>query len=404
MASRLARIVAHLTEAKADYSPASPAYTSGGACPRSGATSGVCPAGGSSSAKTCPYLSKCQVATGGCGVAAARKKPVRVAVTGAAGNLAYSACFMIAQGLMLGPDQPIELRLLDIPAMEKACGGVLLELQDGAYPLLSAIVATSDYKVAFENVDYALLIGAKPRGPGMQRSDLLKANAAIFDGQGKALNAYANRNVKILVVGNPANTNALIGHRSSPDLPSSAWSAMTRLDQNRAQSMLAGKLRCAVSQVRNVVIWGNHSKTQFPDVAHGFIADSPAPGFVTSVRSAVNDCKWLDSKFLEDVQDRGAVIIKAREKSSAASAASAAVDHMRSWALGTAPGEYVSMGVLSDGNPYGIPAGLIYSFPVTCTAGSFAIVGGLKIDDFSAKKLKDTADELIDERKQALGI
>jgi len=314
----------------------------------------------------------------------------------------YSCAFMVAAGQMLGPNQPIELILLDIPPMQKSLDGVQMELQDCNFPLLHACIATSDYKTAFDDVEVALLIGAKPRGPGMQRKDLLQANAAIFAGQGKALNQYANRNVKVLVAGNPANTNCLIAIANAPDLPRTAFTAMTRLDQNRAQAMLAERLKVTNAQVKNVIIWGNHSKTQYPDTNHGIILDYPAKNCVESVRSVVNDGKWLDTKFLEDVQDRGAVIIKAREKSSAASAASAAVDHVRDWVLGTRPGEWVSMGVYSTGE-YGQPDGIVYSFPCTCKDGEWRIVQGLKIDDFSRKKMKETADELVDEKKQALG-
>jgi len=285
--------------------------------------------------------------------------------------------------------------------MAKALEGVQMELQDCNFPLLHSIVSTTDYKTAFDDVEVALLIGARPRGPGMQRGDLLKANAAIFAGQGKALNQYANRNVKVLVAGNPANTNCLIAIANAPDLPKTAFTAMTRLDQNRAQAMLAEKLKITNPQVKNVIIWGNHSKTQYPDVNHAIIVDYPVKNVVESVRSVVNDNKWLDSKFLEDVQDRGAVIIKAREKSSAASAASAAIDHVRDWVLGTREGEFVSMGVYCSGE-YGQPEGIVYSFPCVCKDGEFQIVKGLKIDEFSRKLMKATADELLDEKKQAL--
>jgi malate dehydrogenase len=308
---------------------------------------------------------------------------------------------MAAQGLMLGPDQPIEMRLLDIPPMQKQLDGVLMELQDCNYPLLHSVIATTDYKTAFDDVEVALLIGARPRGPGMHRKDLLQANAAIFAGQGKALNQYANRNVKVLVAGNPANTNCLIAIANAPDLPKSAFSAMTRLDQNRAHAMLADRAKVTNGQVKNVIIWGNHSKTQYPDVNHALIVDSPAKNCATSVRSVINDNKWLDGKFIEDVQDRGAAIIKARDKSSAASAASAAIDHVRDWVLGTREGEWVSMGVYCNGE-YGQPDGIVYSFPCVCKNGEWKIVQGLKNDEFSRKKMKETADELVDEKKQAL--
>jgi len=328
------------------------------------------------------------------------KKPVRVLVTGAAGNIAYAIVFMIGQGKMLGMDQPIELRLLDIPAMSKSIQGVIMELNDCAFPVLTSITGTTDYKTAFENVDIALLIGAKPRGPGMQRKDLLSANAAIFAGQGKALNQYASRNVKVCVVGNPANTNALITAANAPDLPKSAFTAMTRLDQNRAISQIANRVKVPVTGVHNVIIWGNHSKTQYPDVNHGSV---DVNGKNTAIRQAVNDNGWLDGEFITVVQDRGAAIIAAREKSSAASAANACVDHIRDWCLGTKKGEYVSMGVYSDGKSYGVPAGLVYSFPCTCENGQWKIVQGLKIDAASQKRLDVTTKELQEEKKEALG-
>jgi malate dehydrogenase len=328
------------------------------------------------------------------------KPPVRVCITGAAGQLAYNAIFMVSAGQMLGVDQPVELRLLDIAPMTKQLQGVAMEVEDCAYPLVSKIVPTTDYKVAFQDCDYALLIGARPRGPGMQRGDLLKANAQIFSGQGKALNDYASRNVKVLVVGNPANTNCLIAIANAPDLPKQNFTAMTRLDQNRAQYMLAAKAGVAVTHVKNVIIWGNHSKTQYPDVNHGLIEN---PGKIASpIRTRINDDAWLNGKFIADVQDRGAAIIAVREKSSAASAANAAIDHMRDWVAGTKSGEVVSMGVYSNGE-YGQPSGIVYSFPCICEKGNWRIVQGLKLDAFSVKKMKETADELLDEKKSALG-
>ncbi len=336
-----------------------------------------------------------------CSASSAPRKAVKVVVTGAAGNIAYSLLFMIAQGKLLGDNQPIELRLLDIPAAANAVKGVAMELYDGAYPLLSKIVETTDYKTAFEDVEIALLVGAKPRGPGMQRKDLLSANAQIFAGQGKALNQWANRNVKICVVGNPANTNALICAMNAPDLPKSAFTAMTRLDQNRALSQLANRVQYPVEKVKNITIWGNHSKTQFPDVNGGVIVDFPVKGHVTPVRSAVNDDKWLDGEFLSTVQDRGAAIITARGKSSAASAASACVDHVRDWVLGTPKGEYVSMAVYSDGTHYGVPAGIVYSFPCVCSGGQWKIVDGLKINAWQQAKLDATTKELLEEKKEA---
>jgi len=329
------------------------------------------------------------------------KKPLKVCVTGAAGNIAYAILFMIGQGKMLGNDQPIELRLLDIPAMANAINGVLMELNDCAYPVLTKIIGTTDYKTAFEDVDIALLIGAKPRGPGMQRKDLLAANGAIFAGQGKALNQWAKRTVKVCVVGNPANTNALIAMQNAPDLPKTAFTAMTRLDQNRAMSQLATRLNVPVDNVKNTIIWGNHSKTQYPDVNHGVIESYPFPSLSSPIRAAVNDDAWLDGSFLTTVQDRGAAIIKERGKSSAASAASACVDHVRDWVLGTQKGQWASMGVYSDGKTYGVPEGLIFSFPCQCYNGQWHVVKGLKIDERSQKLLDATTKELLEEKRDA---
>jgi len=331
------------------------------------------------------------------------KRPIKVLVTGAAGNIAYSIIFMIGQGQLLGPDQPVELRLLDLPVMDKAIQGLVMEVNDCAFPMLSAVVGTSDYKVAFTDVDIALLIGAKPRSGDMQRKELLTANAAIFKGQGKALNDFAARNVKVLVVGNPANTNCAITMANAPSLPRTSFTAMTRLDQNRAQSFLAARLGVSVDQVKNVVIWGNHSKTQFPDINHGLVAEYPTRGLYTPIRSAVNDDKWVQSGFLTEVQDRGAAIIQVRGKSSAASAAAAAIDHMKSWIFGTQEGEYVSMAVPSDGS-YGIPKDIVYSFPCICRSGQYNIVQGLKIDDFSRSKMALTLKELEEEKKDAFSL
>jgi len=273
-----------------------------------------------------------------------------------------------------------------------------MELNDCSFPLLTSIKATSDYKTAFQNVQVALLIGAKPRSKGMQRSDLLKENAAIFEGQGKALNEYADRNVKVCVVGNPANTNALIAMTHAPNIPKENFTAMTRLDQNRAVHQLASRLKIQVSNVKNVIIWGNHSKTQYPDVNHAFVHNYPQKNLKTSIRSAISNDTWLQNDFINTVQDRGAVIIDARGTSSAASAAMACLDHARDWLLGTRTGEWVSMGVYSDGS-YGVPKGIIYSFPVTCCNGNYQIIKGLPIDEFSRKKMEETADELLDEKK-----
>jgi malate dehydrogenase len=278
----------------------------------------------------------------------------------------------------------------------------VMELQDCAYPLLTAITATVDYKTAFTDVEYALLIGARPRGPGMQRKDLLQANAAIFSGQGKALNAYASRNVKVLVVGNPANTNALIAMSNAPDLPRTAFTAMTRLDQSRAIGQVAARLHVGVDRVKNVIIWGNHSSTQYPDVNQALVHHFPRPHHATPVRTAVNNNEWLNGPFIKSIQERGAEIIKVRQKSSAASAAQAAVDHMRDWALGTPLGEYASMGVPSDGS-YGVPEGLVFSFPCVCKDGQYQIVKGLPIDEFSQGKLKLTTQELLEEKAAAFG-
>lgn len=329
------------------------------------------------------------------------KKPVKVVVTGAAGNIAYAILFMIGRGELLGRDQPIELRLLDIPAMSNAIKGVIMELQDCAYPILTSIIGTTDYKTAFNEVEIALLIGAKPRGPGMQRKDLLTANGAIFAGQGKALNQWASRQVKVCVVGNPANTNAAIAMANAPDLPKSAFTAMTRLDQNRAMSQIAGKINVPVDSVKNIMIWGNHSKTQVPSVNYGFIEGSPFPSLRTPIRAAVNNDSYLDGEFMTTVQDRGAAIIKAREKSSAASAASSCVDHVRDWVLGTPKGEYVSMGVYSDGTAYGVPEGLIFSFPCQCYNGAWHIVKGLQIDAATQKLIDTTTKELMEEKNEA---
>ena len=264
------------------------------------------------------------------------------------------------------------------------------------------MVGTADYREAFEGCDVALLIGARPRGPGMDRKDLLKANAAIFEGQGKALDQYASRNVKVLVVGNPANTNALITKHYAPSLPASAFTAMTRLDQNRAKAQIAKRAGVSVGQVRNVVIWGNHSNTQYPDVNHATVGSSSAA--TRSVREAVSDDAWLQGDYIKTVQSRGAAIIEAMKKSSAASAANAAVEHVHDWLLGTADGEFVSMGVISDGNSYGVESNLCFSFPVTCQAGEWKIVDGLSMDAFSKSKLQATQDELMQERKDALGL
>jgi malate dehydrogenase len=316
------------------------------------------------------------------------KEPVRVAVTGAAGQISYSLLFRIASGQLLGIDQPVILQLLEIPPAMEALSGVVMELHDCAFELVQEIVATDDPNVAFKDVDYALLVGSRPRGPGMERKDLLEANAAIFSVQGKSLNDHASRDVRVLVVGNPANTNSLIAQRNAPDLDPRHFTAMTRLDHNRAVTQLAQKTGKHVVDVKGLSIWGNHSATQYPDVSHASIDGRAADSLV--------DQSWVEETFIPIVQQRGAAIIKARGLSSAASAANAAIEHMRDWALGT-DGEVVSMAVYSDGS-YGITKGLIYSFPCTCAGGDWAIVQGLAINDFSRGKMNETETELIEER------
>lgn len=317
------------------------------------------------------------------------KAPVHVAVTGAAGQIGYALLFRIASGSMLGPDQPVVLRLLEITPALKALEGVVMELNDGAFPLLHGVVATDDPKVAFDGVQSALLVGSRPRGPGMERKDLLEANGAIFTVQGKALNDHAARDVRVLVVGNPANTNALIAMKSAPDLSPSQFSAMTRLDHNRAISQLASKTGAAVADVRRMTIWGNHSVTQVPDLTHATVAGRPAPELVDSV--------WVDGDFIPTVQKRGAAIIEARGASSAASAASAAVDHMRDWMLGTPAGDWVSMAIPSNG-AYGVEAGVMYSYPVTIDAQGVHIVEGLSISEEVRARMVASENELREER------
>jgi malate dehydrogenase len=316
------------------------------------------------------------------------KTPVRIAVTGCAGNIGYALLFRIAAGDMLGPDQPVILHLLEVTPALKALEGVVMELRDCAFPLLADIVATDDVAVGFKDADYAILVGARPRGPGMERKDLLEANGAIFTVQGRALNDHASRGVKVLVVGNPANTNALIAMRSAPDLEPRQFTAMMRLDHNRAISQLAAKTGSSVPAIRRMTVWGNHSSTQYPDISHALVDGRPAPELV--------DQAWLEADFIPTVQQRGAAIIAARGASSAASAASAAIDHMRTWALGTADGDWVSMGIPSDGS-YGIPQGIIYSFPVTCRDGRYEIVQNLPVSAFSRARMDATAKELLEE-------
>lgn len=317
------------------------------------------------------------------------KAPVRVAVTGAAGQISYSLLFRIASGEMLGKDQPVILQLLEITPALEALKGVVMELEDCAFPLVHGIVQTDDPNVAFKDAQYCMLVGARPRGPGMERKDLLAANAAIFSVQGKAINDHANRDVKVLVVGNPANTNALIAYRNAPDLNPGQFTAMTRLDHNRAIAQLAEKTGKHSTEVDGIIIWGNHSATQYPDVHHTSVAGTKALDLINQ--------NWLTGTFIPNVQQRGAAIIKARGLSSAASAANAAIEHMRDWALGT-HGKMVSMGIHSDGS-YGIAKGLIYSFPVTCSDGQYTIVQDLAVNDFSRDLMSKTEKELEEERE-----
>ena len=317
------------------------------------------------------------------------KAPVRVAVTGAAGQIGYALLFRIAAGDMLGPDQPVVLHLLEITPALPALNGVVMELDDCAFPLLAGVVATDDANVAFKDVDYALLVGARPRGPGMERKDLLSANGAIFGPHGKALNAHAKRDVKVLVVGNPANTNALIAQAHAPDLDPKCFTAMVRLDHNRAKAQLAARVGAHNTDVAKMIIWGNHSSTQYPDIHHATVKGKPALSLV--------DQAWYEKEFIPTVQQRGAAVIKARGSSSAASAANAAIDHMRTWSLGTAEGDWASMGIPSDGS-YGIAPGVIYGYPVTCKNGKYEIVQGLKINDFSRARMDATDRELREER------
>lgn len=317
------------------------------------------------------------------------KQPVRVTVTGAAGQIGYALLFRIASGAMLGDDQPVILKLLDITPALDALQGVRMELEDCAFPLLAGIECSDDPNVAFKDADYALLVGARPRGPGMERKDLLEANAAIFSVQGKAINDHASRDIKVLVVGNPANTNALITQRNAPNIAPQNFTAMTRLDHNRAMTQLAIKTGTTVNDVTNMTIWGNHSATQYPDLFNAKVNGQPAIDMVEQ--------DWYENEFIPTVQQRGAAIIKARGASSAASAANAAIAHMRSWALGTEGDDWVSMGVYSDGS-YGIAEGLIYSFPCRCCNGEWVIVQDVEVGEFSRTKMTATEQELIEER------
>ena len=318
------------------------------------------------------------------------RTPVNVTVTGAAGQIGYALLFRIASGHLLGADVPVRLRLLEIPQAVKAAEGTAMELDDCAFPLLRGIDISDDPNVAFDGTNVALLVGARPRTKGMERGDLLAANGGIFKPQGKAINDHAADDVKILVVGNPANTNALIAQAAAPDVPAERFTAMTRLDHNRAMSQLAAKLGASVEDITKLTIWGNHSATQYPDLFHAEVAGRNAA-------EAVNDEKWLAEEFIPTVAKRGAAIIEARGASSAASAANAAIDHVHTWVNGTADGDWTSMGVVSDGS-YGVPAGLISSFPVTTKDGSFEIVQGLEINDFSRARIDASVKELEEER------
>jgi len=318
------------------------------------------------------------------------KQPVTVTITGAAGQIGYALAFRVAAGEMLGADQPVNLQLLEITPALPALAGVVMELCDCAFPTLNRTVATDEATVAFKDCDYALLVGARPRGPGMERKDLLLANAKIFSAQGRALNETASREVRVLVVGNPANTNALIAASNAPDIERHNFTAMMRLDHNRALAQLAAKTGTHPSTIRRMIVWGNHSATQYPDIAHCTVGGKPARSLV--------DTQWYREEFIPTVQQRGAAIIKARGSSSAASAASAAIDHMRDWAQGTADGDWVSMAVPADGS-YGIGEGVMYSYPVTCQGGRYAIMQGLSVDEFSRGRMDATHRELLEERE-----
>jgi len=320
------------------------------------------------------------------------KAPIRVAVTGAAGQIGYAILFRIASGEMLGRDQPVILQMLEIPdeKAQKALKGVMMELDDCAFPLLHGMVPTADPMVAFKDAGVALLVGARPRGPGMERKDLLEANGKIFGPQGQALDKVADRNVKVLVVGNPANTNCLIAMKNAPSLKPTQFTAMMRLDHNRATSQVAQKVGKAVSSIRKMTIWGNHSATQYPDV---FQAETEGK----KVWPMINDQAWLESTFIPTVQKRGAAIIEARGLSSAASAANAAIGHIHDWVLGTRDGDWISMGVPSDGS-YGIPEGVLYGYPVTCKGGKYEVVKGIEVSEFSRKRMDATLKELHEER------
>ncbi len=322
--------------------------------------------------------------------------PTKVTVTGAAGQIGYAILFRIASGQLLGPDRPVELRLLEIPQAVKAAEGTAMELVDCAFPLLAGIEISDDPNAAFDGTNIGLLVGARPRGPGMERGDLLEANGGIFRPQGEAINAHAADDVRVLVVGNPANTNALIAMHNAPDVPRERFTAMTRLDHNRALAQLSSKTAQPVTAIERVVIWGNHSATQYPDITHASIGGAPA-------QSAIDDDAWVVDEFIPRVQKRGAEVIEARGASSAASAANAAIDHMHDWVLGSAEGDYVSMAIPSDGS-YGVQEGLISSFPCVCRDGGYEIVQGLEIDEFSRARIDTSVAELTEERDAVAGL
>jgi malate dehydrogenase len=324
------------------------------------------------------------------------KAPARVVITGAAGQIGYQLCFRIASGQLLGPDQPVILQMLEITPALDALNGVAMELDDCAFPLLAGMVQTDDPNVAFGDATHALLVGAMPRRDGMERADLLEANGGIFGPQGKAINDNASKDIKVLVVGNPANTNALIAMHSAPDIDPKQFTAMMRLDHNRAMTQVAQKTGTTVTDVKKMTIWGNHSATQYPDLFHCEVNGEIAAG-------KINDQAWLEDDFIPTVQKRGAAVIKARGLSSAASAANAAIDHIRDWELGTPDGDWVSLGIPSDGS-YGVPEGIISSFPVTCAGGEISIVQGLDIDDFSRGRIDASAAELVSERDTVSGL
>ncbi len=322
--------------------------------------------------------------------------PVKVAVTGAAGQIGYAILFRIASGALLGPDTPVQLSLLEVAAAVKAAEGTAMELDDGAFPLLAGVDISDDPNRAFDGVNIALLVGARPRAAGMERGDLLEANGGIFKPQGEALNAHAASDIHVLVVGNPANTNALIAQQNAPDIPAARFTAMTRLDHNRALAQLSRKSGTPVREITNVTIWGNHSATQYPDIFHAKLAGENAA-------EKINDQAWLESDFIPTVQKRGAAIIDARGASSAASAASAAIDHVHDWVLGTPEGDWVSMAIPSDGS-YGVQEGLISSFPVSTAEGEYRVVQGLEVSDFSRARIDASVAELAEEREAIRGL